>query len=190
MTVFEFVYGFMSVITGLAITHMLMGFVTLARNWARVRFSWVHGLWAWAALATAIGNWAASWEFRTLPTWPAWTVLLTLATAVGQYVACAFVTPEMQEGKRIDLVEFHRTQGVFYMGAFLGLGILAIAFNIAFGLEHHYSQWVRNTLLTLPMLAIIGTAMLVRRPFVQITCALVQITMSTYYMIMAINIAP
>jgi hypothetical protein len=190
MTVFEFVYGFMSIVTSLAVTHTLAGFVALARNANRVRFSLVHALWAWSAFATTIGNWAASWESRTLPSWPAWTVLLTLVNSIGQYVACAFVTPELREGVSIDLVEFHRSKGVFYLAAFFVLGLLAIAFNVTFGLEHYYSQWVRDTLLTLPLLALLVVAIFIRVGWVQMACAAIQGVLSTYFLIVAINIAP
>lgn len=190
MSIFEFVYGFMSIVTGLAVTHMLTGFVTLARNAARVRFSIVHALWAWSAFATTIGNWAASWESRTLPSWPAWTVLLTLTNSIGQYAVCAFVTPELAEGERIDLAEFHRTKGVFYLVAFFVLGLLAVAFNVTFGLEHYYSQWLRDTLLTLPLLVLLLVALFVKAPWVQLTCAAIQGALSTYFLIVAINIAP
>lgn len=190
MTVFEFVYGFMSIVTGLAVTHILTGFVALARNARKVRFSLVHGLWAWSAFATTIGNWAASWESRTLPSWPAWTVLLTLATAIGQYAVCAFVTPEIDESEKIDLAEFHRTKGVFYLWAFFALGIVALAFNVIFGLQHYYSQWLRDTLLTIPLLALLLFAIFVKIPWVQLACAAIQGVLSTYFLVVAINIAP
>ena len=56
--------------------------------------------------------------------------------------------------------------------------------------QPHMKVWVRDTLITLPMLGVIGTAILVRKPVVQMICALVQAATTTYYMIVAINIAP
>lgn len=90
----------------------------------------------------------------------------------------------------IDLVEFHRSKGVFYLAAFFVLGLLAIAFNVTFGLEHYYSQWVRDTLLTLPLLALLVVAIFIRVGWVQMACAAIQGVLSTYFLIVAINIAP
>ena len=80
MTAFELVFGLITIITSLALTHLLEGFVNLVRNPARVHFSATHALWAWTGFASAVGNWASFWEMRTLKSWPAWAVLLIVAT--------------------------------------------------------------------------------------------------------------
>ena len=59
MTSFELVFGLMTIITSLALTHLLAGFVGVLRNAERVRFSALHALWAWSAFISTIGNWAS-----------------------------------------------------------------------------------------------------------------------------------
>jgi hypothetical protein len=49
MTSFELVFGLITIITSLALTHLLAGFVDVLRNAQRVRFSAPHALWAWSA---------------------------------------------------------------------------------------------------------------------------------------------
>src|SRR6185436_17619581 len=100
---FEFVLALTSVISGLALAHMLTGVVGLLRNAKRVKFSLVHALWLWSAFATTIGNWAADWELRTLSYWPAWTLLMIIVSKVAQYTYCVFVTPDVPADGAIDL---------------------------------------------------------------------------------------
>jgi hypothetical protein len=188
MSIFEFVYGFMPIVTGLAVTRMMAGFVEVARNAKRVRFSYPHAMWAWCAFASTIGNWAASWSQRELTQWPAWTLLLTLAVNIGQYVFCAFVTPDVAAEGPIDLVQFHQQKRAGYLLAFLALAVLAIAYNFLFGLQHHYQGWWRDTLLTLPMIASIVAALSAPKPSVQAFAATTSALLVTYYLIVACNI--
>lgn len=190
MSIFEFVYGFMSIVTSLAVTHLLAGFVRLMRNAGRVRFSLVHALWAWAAFASTIGNWAASWSLRTLDFWPAWALLLTLATSIGQYVFCAFVTPDVPREGKIDLVAFHEQKRGGYLWAFFALGVIAVAYNFGFGLTNHYADWLRDTLLTIPVFAMILVAIFVRASWAQVLSVVIVTIVQTYFLIAAANIAP
>jgi hypothetical protein len=190
MSVFEFVYGFMSIVTSLAVAHLFGGFVQVMRNVNRVRFSLPHLLWAWCAFTSTIGNWASSWSERTLNSWPAWSVLLTLSTASGQYVFCAFVTPDAPKEGAIDLVAFHQQKRAGYLWAFFALGIAAVAYNLGFGLTNHYADWMRDTLLTLPLFATILLAIFVRSLWVQTLSAAAAAALQTYFLIAASNISP
>jgi hypothetical protein len=189
MSIFEFVYGFTSIVTGLAVTRMLGGFVELARNAKRVRFSYVHTLWAWCAFSATIGNWASSWPQRALTNWPASTLLLTFATYICQYAFCAFVTPDVPREGAIDLVQFHDEKRAGYLIAFLALGLLSIAYNFLFGLQHYYQGWWRDTLLTLPMIAMLVLALIAPVRWVQAGAAFVAAALTTYYLWVACDIS-
>lgn len=84
MTSFELVFALVTIITSLALTHLLAGFVGVLRNAQRAQLSAPHALWAWAALLLTIGNWAFFWSLRTLTSWPAWAVLLSVAAMRSQ----------------------------------------------------------------------------------------------------------
>lgn len=152
MTIFEFVLMLTSIITSLALTHIVVGMVNLIRNAARVRFSLVHALWVWVGFALTIGNWASNWELRLLPAWPTWAVLLMIATTIAQYVYCAFVTPDTPEGE-IDLATFHESARRGYLSALVLLALLALAFNFTFGGANFYSHWFRDSVVSLVALA-------------------------------------
>lgn len=154
MTPFELVFGLLTIIASLALTHLLSGFVEVLRNTARVRFSPQHALWAWVALMSTIGNWASLWAMRSVTSWPAWAVLLMVFVFIVQYVFCAFVTPEKRTDGMVDLVDFHRRERHRYILAAVVLFGLSIAQNSALGAADLYSEWWRDNVLSLEGLAL------------------------------------
>ena len=188
MSAFELVFGLMSIITSLALTHLLSGFVGLLRNVERVRFSTPHALWAWAAFASTIGNWASYWGLRTLTAWPAWAVLLTVATTIFQYVFCALVTPETPAEGEIDLVAFHQREHRRYILASVGLFGLSVVFGLAFGGASYYADWWRDTVFSVAGVALGLVALLVRARWTQIVSAAAIAAVATYYMIITCNV--
>ena len=188
MSAFEVVFGLMSIITSLALTHFLAGFVGLLRNAERVRFSALHALWAWSAFASTIGNWASYWGLRTLTSWPAWTVLLTVAIAICQYVFCVLVTPEASAEGEIDLHAFHQHERRRYVLALLALFALSLAFALALGGAQYYAAWWRDSAASLIGLALGLLALLVIAQWAQWISAVSIAVLVTYYMITTCNV--
>ena len=189
MSAFDLVFGLMSIITSLALTHLLVGFVGLLRSTGRVRVSFLHALWAWSAFASTIGNWASYWPLRTLTSWPAWTVLLTVAIAIFQYVFCALVTPETPTEGEIDLNAFHQREPRRYILASVALFGLAAAFALALGRAKFYSTWWRESEFLILGVALGLLALLVKMRWVQTVAAVATAVLFTYYMIITCNIA-
>lgn len=185
MSIFEFVLALTSVISGLALAHMLTGVVSLLRNAKRVRFSLVHALWMWSAFSTTIGNWAADWSLRTVTEWPAWMLLLIIASKIAQYVFCAFVTPDIPAEGQIDLVKFHETERRGYFGAVFAFTVVALIFNIAFGASEYYAQWLRDSAITLAAIAVTLLAFFVRAYWVQLFAAAVFAGLGGYFLLAA-----
>ena len=51
-----------------------------------------------------------TWMRPWLTNWPAWSVLLSVALVIVQYVFCAFVTPEVPAQGPVDLAGFHERE--------------------------------------------------------------------------------
>ena len=188
MSAFEFVFGLVSIVTSLALTHLLVGFVGLLRNADRVQFSALFSLWGWAAFASTIGNWAAFWGMRTLPSWPAWTVLLTVATMICQYVFCAFVTPATPAEAEIDLVAFHHREHRRYILAFVALCGVSVAFDFALGGAQYYAAWWRDSAVSLLGIAFGLLGAFVTARWVQICAAASVAALVTYFMLVTCNV--
>ena len=187
MTIFEFVLTLTSIIASLGLTHIVVGMVHLIRNASRVRFSFVHVLWVWVGFAFTVGNWASNWELRPLTSWPAWTVLMMIATSTAQYAYCAFVTPDAPDGE-IDLVAFHESKRRGYLSALVVFGLLALLFNFTFGGANFYSDWLRDSLVTLVALGATLLALLLGQRWVQVAAALTVAGLATYFMLVATSI--
>ena len=182
MTLFEFVLAFSSVISALALGHLLFGAVHILRRRAKVRFSLPHALWMWSILALTLGNWAADWQLRSLTEWPAWTVLWLVASKVAQYALCVFVTPEFTANEeKIDLVAFYEREGPNFLWAMVGFCLIALMFNVAF--SGFYGSWLRDSVLSLVALAITLTALFVSTRWVQVAAAVAMTGLTTYFLI-------
>ncbi|WP_395645568.1 hypothetical protein [Terricaulis sp.] len=188
MSVFEFVLALTSVISGLALAHMLTGVVGLLRNAQRVRFSLVHALWMWSAFSTTIGNWAADWSLRTVTEWPAWMLLLIIASKIAQYVFCVFVTPDLPTEGKIDLVAFHASERRGYFGAVFAFTAVALVFNIAFGAAEAYAHWLRDSAITLIAIAVTLLAFFVRAYWAQLLAAAVFAALGSYFLLAAASL--
>jgi len=189
MTPFELVFGLMTILTSLALTHLLGGFVSVLRNAERVRFSVLHALWAWSAFALTIGNWASYWGMRSQESWPAWAVLLIVMTTIVQYVFCAFVTPEMPAEGKIDLADFHQREHRRYSLAALVLFGLSLALNFALGGASFYADWWRDSVFSIAALLLALLAFLVGARWAQVFSAAALAALATYYVIITCNVA-
>lgn len=188
MSPFELVFGLVTIVTSLALTHLLEGFVGLFRNAQRVRFSDVHALWSWSAFTSTVGNWASFWALRSLESWPAWVVLLSVATMILQYVFCAFVTPERPTEGTIDLVAFHQHEHRRYTGAAIALFGLALVLNLALGGAHFYADWWRDSAFSIAGLMLGFLAFFVQARWAQVVSASSLAVLLTYYVIITCNV--
>lgn len=188
MTAFDFVFALLSIITSLGLTHLVAGFVRLVSHSERVRFSWVHALWAWSAFGSTIGNWGALWPLRGVESWPNALVLVSLAMVIGQYAFCALVTPPVPAEGPIDLGEFHERQHRRYAIAFLTLIVFAIAQNLMLAKGDAYINWFHDTVMSLIMSVFTVLAILVRARWAQRVGAITAGAMTTYFMIGASSI--
>jgi len=188
MNAFEIVFTLMTMITSLALAHLLNGFVSLLKNAKRVRFSFVHGLWSWIALAVLIGNWASFWSMRDVESWPSLTVLLILAIATIEYLFCALVTPEMPAEGELKLSEFHEGSYRFYILALIILLILSLLLNLVLGAMQMFENWWHDSILTIAALLFSILALFLTKYWVQAGVAIVNALIVTYYLMISCNL--
>jgi hypothetical protein len=188
MTAFEVIFALVTVLTSLAIAHLLGGLAALLREAGRVRFSALHGLWLWTAFGFVIGNWAGFWEMRGVESWPAWAVLLIVLVLSIQYLFCALLTPELPDEGELDLRGFHARSHSGYLLALIALLVASQAVNFAFGGADLYAHWWRDSLLTFAILGVSVLALAFRARVVQTGAALLCAGAATYYMVITCNV--
>jgi hypothetical protein len=189
VTAFEFVFGLLSIIASLGLTHLVASVVNLIRNGERVRFSPLHALWMWIAFSTTIGNWGSYWALRGQTSWSSALVLLSLAVALGQYAFCALVSPKVESDGLIDLVEFHTRERRRYAFAFLALVVAAFVSNGMFlATGSFYAGWVRDLVVVISEFALVLLSIFVAARPAQWIAVLGMSLLSTAAMIDACNI--
>ena len=107
MNAFEIAFALMTVITSLALVHLLEGFVSLQRNASRVRFSMAHRLWTWISIAVLIGICASIWSMLNVLSWPSIIELLILTIAPLEYAFCGLEITEMPMEEELNHGEFY-----------------------------------------------------------------------------------
>lgn len=184
MSLFEFVLAFSSVISALALGHLLAGAVHIVRRRAIVRFSLTHALWMWTILAMTMGNWAADWSLRSLTEWPAWTVLWLITSKIAQYALCVFVTPEFRaDEEKIDLVAFFEREGRNVLWAMVGFCFIALLFNVTF--SGFYGSWLRDSVISIVALGFTVLALVIKARWAQLISAAGVACLATYFLIAA-----
>jgi hypothetical protein len=131
VTPFEFVLAMISVITSLALVHIVTGVVGLIRHHDRHDFSGVHAIWVLIAFLLIVSNWASFWPLRT-GTWSSLPVFTALITMILLYAFAALVMPETAIGKPVDLSTFHEREGRRYIIAHALFAAMTIPWGFAY----------------------------------------------------------
>lgn len=183
MTSFEFVFGLISIITSLAVTHLIGGLIAYVRH--RARFSLRHALWSWTAFALVVANWASFWDDRTVD-WEPRAVLLWLALMISLYAFSALTVPEMERGDKVDLVAFHESDGKRYITAHVLFAAIVIV-NFAVDAST-FAAWLSASSFALIGLALTITALVVRPVLLQQAIAIALAAFGTFFMLVRLSI--
>ena len=69
MQAFEYLGVLVSVVIGLAMTHLVVGLVQLIQSRQSVTAYWVHLVWVFNILYTLLGFWWFFYSWQSLPEW-------------------------------------------------------------------------------------------------------------------------
>ena len=177
MSPFEFVFALVSVITSLAITHMIGGVVELIRSPRPGRIGLVHGLWIYFAFVLVIGNWAALWLTRDRDDWSPSLIAAHIATMITLYAFAALVLPSNED--RADISDFHEREGRRYMIAHLVFTLIAIGLAFVRWEATGEALELRIPALIAVVLGVIGLT--VRARAVQLAVAIALVLLVTYF---------
>jgi hypothetical protein len=140
MTLYEHLQVLISIILGLAITHLLASVHKVVQAGRRVRYYWLTLLWTVLVFIAQVEWWWASFEFQHQSEWNFFFFLFVLLSPVTLYLAAAFVLPDVERDGSYDLELYYYSTGRWFFGmialstAFDGIrrGIMAHSF-VEFG---------------------------------------------------------
>ena len=122
MSQFEYVAVFVSIVAGLGVVHLLLGFTRLltAREPVRYRLTL---LWTVGVFSYLVFFWWTTFRWSVIEEWRLWTLLWMLAFAIVLYLLCAVLYPPGDDTS--DYTEtFFRHRRTFF-----GLWILLMVFE-------------------------------------------------------------
>jgi hypothetical protein len=174
MHMFEYVIVLISIVIGLALTHLMQGIAGLIQNPSRARIWWVHLVWvAYMILSISFWWW---WEFQlqNIRTWTFSIYLFVLLYAFYLYLVCAVLFPHHLEGYA-GYRDYFLARRRWFFGLLIGWAVIDVIDTWIKGPDyfasHTHDTVIFNVILALT--GIIGIA--VRRPAVQAIIAVGQL---------------
>src|SRR6185295_423882 len=123
MQMFEYVIVLISIVIGLALTHLMQGVAGLIQHPARTRVWWVHLVWvAYMFLSIVFWWW---WEFQ-LQHIKAWTFpiyLFVIFYAFYLYLICAILFPRDLEGYD-GYKDYFLARRMWFFGLLIGWAVI------------------------------------------------------------------
>jgi len=117
MTAFEYFSGFMSVILGLAVVHLLGGVSLILDQRVRARLYWVHSVWVLNMFSLITWVWWGHWQLHGVESFSPMLYGSMVLFSVTLYLMCGLLFPV--RGKEVD--DFHaqfemNRSRFFYLG--------------------------------------------------------------------------
>jgi hypothetical protein len=119
MESFGYLSVLLSIILGLAITQVLLGFRGLILTRVKVKVYLPTVIWAGLALLIAIQAWWASFGLRTRASWTFLGFMVIVLQAIGVYMASAVVLPDITGDSIVDLREHYFAHKNWFFGFML-----------------------------------------------------------------------
>jgi hypothetical protein len=127
MDSFTYISVLLSIVLGLAVTQVLLGFRGLILTRAKVKLYTTTLIWAILALLTPIQAWWADFAMRKQPNWTFLSLLVIMLQAISIYMVAALVLPDISAEKFVDLREHFFAHRSWFFGAQLASTVFSLS---------------------------------------------------------------
>ena len=131
MDAFTYITVLLSIVLGLAITQVLLGFRGLILTRAKVKLYSPTLIWAVIALFVPIQAWWADFTMREHPNWTFFALLVILLQAISIYMAAALVLPDIIGDDFVDLRKHFFEHRSWFFGAQLASVVFSLSKTLA-----------------------------------------------------------
>jgi hypothetical protein len=128
---FDYLSVLLSVIIGLAITQVLLGFRRLILTRMKVKLYLPTVIWAGLTLLIAIQAWWANFGLRTRGNWTFLAFIVIVLQAISVYMATAVVLPDIAGDSIVDLRDHYFAHRSWFFGFMLGSAVFSAAKEFA-----------------------------------------------------------
>jgi len=98
MQMFEYVIVLISIVIGLALTHLMQGIAGLVQHPGRTRIWWVHLVWVAYMFLCTVFWWWVEFRLQIIETWTFSLYFFVICYAFYVYLICALLFPKDLEG--------------------------------------------------------------------------------------------
>ena len=131
MDAFTYITVLLSIVLGLAITQVLLGFRGLILTRAKVKLYSPTLIWAVIVLFVPIQAWWADFTMREHPNWTFLALIVVLLQAISIYMAAALVLPDIIGEDFVDLREHFFEHRSWFFGAQLASVLFSLLKTLA-----------------------------------------------------------
>ncbi len=162
MQIFEYVIVLISIVIGLAVTHLMQGIASLVQHPDRAKIWWVHLGWVALMLLNAIFFWW--WEFRLqqVRDWTFQLYLFVVCYAFLIYLICALLFPRDLEGYD-GFKDYLLSRRRWIFGLLLLFLAVDLVDTLAKGMAHFAAQGTPYLVIQAAFATLCTTAMVTRR---------------------------
>ena len=135
--VFEYLTILISVVIGLALTHLLTNLIRIIHNRDRVKPYWVHLLWSATIVLWTISFWWFTFSMSTVREWTLGLFAFVMVYAVLLYVLMALLFPEdIEKNQNYEQLYFQNQKWFFTtLTLFLVLDLFDFWIRLQTGLD-------------------------------------------------------
>lgn len=131
MESFDYLSVLLSIILGLAITQVLLGFRGLILTRVKVKLYFPTVIWAGLVLLIAIQAWWASFGLRMRAHWTFLAFIVIVLQAISVYMATAVVLPDITGDSIVDLRHHYFAHKSWFFGFMLSSVVFSAAKEFA-----------------------------------------------------------
>jgi hypothetical protein len=132
MDAFSYLSVLLSIILGLAITHLLQGIGGIIQARQRVRIFWPSIAWAALLILVSVQSWWAMFGLRTHTEWSFFPFLLVVLQTINLYLTSALVLPEIGPGEMIDLRQHYFEQVTWFYSLTIVMVLISLSKDLVF----------------------------------------------------------
>jgi len=174
MQMFEYVIVLISIVIGLALTHLMQGIAGLIQHPSRARTWWVHLVWVAYMFLSIVFWWWWEFQLQHIETWTFAIYLFVVLYAFYLYLICAILFPRDLEGYD-GYKAYFLARRFWFFGLLIGWSVIDVIDTWIKGSDYVASLGATAVIFNvlLALCAIVG--MLVRRGSIQAIIAVGQL---------------
>ncbi len=187
MQMFEYVIVLISIVIGLALTHLMQGVAGVIQHPSRDRIWWVHLVWAAYMFISILFWWWWEFQLQHIQAWTFPIYLFVIFYAFYLFLICAILFPRDLEGFE-GYKDYFLARRRWFFGLLLGWSVIDVIDTWIKGPDYFASvgadAFIFNVILALT--SIVGIT--VRRPAVQAVLAVGQLVYVTTGLLRLFNL--